>query len=64
MVDVMTGPATVEALTIDLCRFCRRGLAAFSPDISPAKCPIEIAELPDGVEPIASHGQHFGGVTE
>ena len=62
----MAGPATIEAVTVDLCcsRFCRSGFAAFSPDDSPVKRPIEIAELPDGVEPIAGHGQRFGGAPE
>ena len=43
VVDVVAGPATIEAVTVDLCcsRFCRSGFAAFSPGDSPVKRPIE-----------------------
>ena len=45
-------------------RFCCSGLAALAPDHGPVEHPIDIAELVDGVEPIAGDGQRFVGAPE
>src|SRR5262249_31279118 len=63
-VNLVARPASIEAVTVELRRFRRSGLAAFAPGDGPVKRSIQIGQLPDGVESIAGYGENFGGATE